>query len=149
MSSRVAHVYQLKDRLLIHPLLETTAGVLIAAEPYATLSLETEAHGLGHAVLAALAHSGRTVPHPTDWKAMAAPRLKAAGVRSEKAFQTGTRNVFVERDDRGFQVESTRNGGAKGEDKGFAPLPDSIALPLAATPEQLGAAIRVGLAKCQ
>jgi len=100
-------------------------------------------------VLGALSRSGRTVPHPAVWHGLAAPRLKAAGVRSEKAFQSGARSVDVERAGRDLQIEPSRNGGTQGDGKGFVPLPElTITLPLNSSAEALGEAVRAGLERC-
>jgi hypothetical protein len=51
---------------------------------------------LGTAVLSVLQGSMWSIPHPTDWKGVLEPLLKAAGVKSWKAFATGTLGVHVE-----------------------------------------------------
>ena len=143
-----AAVYELKDRILIHPWQETTAGLGIAGEPYVNLPLDVELKALGDAVLSALSHSGKTVPHPASWKDLDKPRLQAAGVKSEKAFQSGTRSLSVERG-QAFRLEPSRNGGSKGSTKGFEPLPElSTSLPLSSTAAALGQAIRACFERC-
>jgi hypothetical protein len=141
-----AAVYQLKDRILLHPWQRTDMGLGIGTEPYVPLPLEVAAANLGTSVLEVLGQSGRTIPHPKVWKGQGAERLKAAGVRSERAFQAGSRYVGVERKDAGFVIEPSRNGGTKGDAKGFEPLPSrAIALGSDASAEDLGNAIRQGL----
>ncbi len=141
-----AAVHQLKDRILVHPWQQTDMGVGIASEPYVAIPLEADTEQLGKSILDALGESGRTVPHPTVWKGQDASRLEAAGVKSERAFQDGARYVRVERTQAGFLIEPSRNGGAKGDAKGFAPLPDrAIAVDAGASADDLGKAIRKGL----
>ena len=141
-----AAVYQLKDRILVHPWQQTDTGLGIASEPYVAIPLEADTGKLGASILDVLGESGRTVPHPTVWKGQAAPRLKAAGVKSERAFQDGARYVRVERTHRGFLIEPSRNGGTKGDAKGFEPLPDRvIALNAGASADDLGKAVRMAL----
>jgi hypothetical protein len=143
-----AAVYELKDRILVHPWQQTTAGLGIASEPYIGLPLDAEPKSLGNSVLSALSHSGQTVPHPMTWKGLDKPRLEAAGVKSEKAFQSGARSVGVERG-QAFRLEPSRNGGSKGDTKGFEPLPElSMSLPLSSTAAALGQAIRNCLERC-
>ena len=143
-----AAVYQLKDRILIHPWQQTTAGLGIASEPYVSLPLDAEPASLGNSIFIALSKSGQTVPHPTTWKGLDKPRLEAASVTSEKAFQTGARSVCVERG-QAFRLEPSRNGGSKGDTKGFEPLPElSMSLPLSSTAAALGQAIRDCLECC-
>jgi hypothetical protein len=144
-----AAVYQLRDRVLIHPWQRTTTGLGIASEPYISLPLDANFTALGNCVLTALTHSGQSVPHPSSWKGLEAPRLKAAGVKSEKAFQSGARSLTVDRVDQALRIEPSRNGGTKGESKGFEPLPKlSTSLPLTSTAEKLGSAIRAALEMC-
>jgi hypothetical protein len=121
---RRAAIHQLKDRFFIHPWQMTDTGLGIASEPYVALPLEADAASLGNAALEALSQSGRTVRHPSDWKAQATPRLKAAGAKSEKAFQTDARYVSIELDGSQLLVEPSRNGGTTGDRKGFTELPD-------------------------
>jgi len=118
-----AAIHQLKDRMFIHPWQVTEDGLGIASEPYVALPLDADSAALGKAALEALRKSGRTVPHPKDWKAQAAARLKAAGVKSEKAFQAGARYVSIERDASRLTIEPWRNAGTTGDSKGFDPLP--------------------------
>jgi hypothetical protein len=141
-----AAVYQLKDRILVHPWQRTDMGLGMATEPYLALPLEVDAATLGKTVLDALGESGRTIPHPTVWKGQGAARLKAAGVKSERAFQTGSRYVSVERKRGGFLIEPSRNGGTKGDAKGFEPLPShAIALNSDSSVDDVGNAIRKGM----
>ena len=144
-----AAVYELKDRVLIHPWQRTTEGLGMASEPYVTLPLDADAKTLGTSVLRALEQSGRTIPHPTSWRGLEAARLEAAGVKSERGFQLNARSVSVDRSADSLRIEPSRNGGASGDTKGFAPLPElSTSLPLHASAEQLGAAVRAGLERC-
>jgi hypothetical protein len=144
-----AAIYQLKDRMLIHPWQRTTMGLSMACEPYFSLPLDADAKALGDAALKALSLSGRTVPHPSSWNGLGAARLKAAGVKSEKAFQLGARSLTAEREAQGFRIEPSRNGGAIGDSKGFEPLPElSMSLPLTSNAEALGAAIRACFERC-
>lgn len=104
------------------------------------LALEIEPKALGkspalHCVAAvlsrALAQSDRVVPHPTqhEWKGSFAPFLKAAGVRSYRAFMDDARSVEIGVVDDELSLTPHRNLGSKG---GFELLPD-LAVSLAAT----------------
>ena len=147
--SHSAAIYQLKDRVLIHPWQITTMGLGIASEPYVSLPLDADTRTLGESVLKALSLSGRTVAHPTSWKELGTARLTAAGVKSEKAFQSGARSLSAERAAQGIRIEPSRNGGTRGDAKGFAPLPElSLSLPLTASAESLGAAILACFERC-
>src|SRR5918995_7305662 len=107
-----AAVYELKDRIFVYPLQQTTAGLGLASEPYVSLPLDVEPESLGNAVLTALSQSGKTVPHPTSWTGSDKPRLEAAGVKSQAAFHAGARSISVERDEV-LRLEPSRNGGSK------------------------------------
>ena len=134
--------------MFVHPWQQTTAGLGIASEPYVSLPLDARPDSLGNSVNSALSKSGQTVPHPTIWKGLDKLRLKAAGVKSEKAFQTGARSVSIERG-QVFRLEPSCNGGSKGDTKGFEPLPElSMSLPLSSTAAALGQAIRECLERC-
>jgi hypothetical protein len=80
-------IYQLKDRMFIHPWQLTETGLGMGTEPFVALPLEVDPSNLGQAAWEALHQSGRTVALPTDWKTQRAARLKAAGVKSENAFK--------------------------------------------------------------
>jgi hypothetical protein len=124
-------------------------GLSIASEPYFSMPLDADAKALGDSVLNALSVSGRTVPHPTSWKGLSTARLNAAGVKSEWAFQLGTRSLSAEREAQKLRIEPSRNGGTKRDAKGFEPLPElSISLPLNSSAETIGAAIRACFERC-
>jgi len=124
-------------------------GLGIASEPYLSLPLTIDSDKLGEAVLAALTHSGRVVPHPVSAKGLAAPRLSAAGVKSERAFQTGTRSLSIERTKKSFRIEPSRNGGSKGDAKGFHPLPElSTFLDCDSDATIIGRAVRACFGRC-
>lgn len=144
-----ASVYRFKDRILLHPNCSTNAGVLLSTAPFEVLPLEASDHQLGLAVSAALASSSRVVAHPADWKVAALPRLAAAGVKTEQAFQRLSSLVQILFDGTSFQLEPTHNGGSKGDLRGFHAIPGSkIILPLAIQPDALGAELRRALALC-
>jgi hypothetical protein len=141
-----AAVYRLKDRILVHPWQRTDMGLGIGSEPYLVVPIEVDAANLGESVLRALGESGRTIPHPTVWKGRGADRLRAAGVKSERAFQAGSHYVSVEHKGSGFLIEPSRNGGTKGDAKGFKPLPShTMALDSDSSADDLGSAIRKAL----
>jgi len=141
--------YRLKDRWLLHPLRRTTAGLLVASEPFVSFPLTAEPEVLGVALVSALEHSEGVVPHPTDWKSHAQPRLAEAGVKSERSFQVGSLLVSIERSPQSYRLEPTRNGGAKGSEKGFLPLAErGVNLPLTASYELLGSALKKAVLQC-
>jgi hypothetical protein len=89
-------------------------------------------------------------PHPQDWKAFSQSFLKAAGLRSWRTLQLGSRCCMIERTATLLQIVPTRNGGTTGDDKGFHALADStIELPSTSDPARLGAALLFAFDRCQ
>ncbi|MDZ7919290.1 hypothetical protein [Rhodoferax sp.] len=145
---RSANVYQLRDRYFVYPLRKTTAGVWLASAEFVSMPLSALDNDLGAAVLAALQQSDGVVPHPTSWTEVANSRLRAAGAKSEKTFMTNARLVAIKSTDL-IELEPHMNGGAKGPQKGFSPVPGcSSTLPTNASSEELGVAIRKSLGAC-
>ncbi|MCR6663879.1 MAG: hypothetical protein NVV60_12225 [Luteimonas sp.] len=120
---QIANIYKLKDRYLVHPDSRTASGIWVACDPFLPLALDADAAAIGNATLSALAASSSAAPHPKDWRAIAMPRLVAAGVRSERSFVSGAALVTVTRDDTGYLLEPHKNGGTSGSAKGFHPAP--------------------------
>jgi len=89
MPDRSAYVYLTnKGVLIVVSQVKTTDGLSRIAPPITVLPTQ-EPLTLGQAVLAALAASGKVIPHPTDWaedsrqsKLVFAPLFKAAKVTS-------------------------------------------------------------------
>jgi hypothetical protein len=128
---------------------KTSAGFWVIAEPYVVLPLATEPEALGNAVIEALSHSLGDVPTPKDWKALAQRRLKAAGTKSEKDFQSGSRLVAIKQSSAGLTVEPHHNGGAHGEKKGFHELKElEVVLTSNASHDQIGTAVLEAFTKC-
>jgi hypothetical protein len=64
-------------------------------------------------LLAALSNSREDVPHPTTWKGLTGPLLKAAGVRSFDAFAKPAKGVDISQDESGVVLIPTKNGGPR------------------------------------
>jgi hypothetical protein len=137
-----ASVYRLKDRLLIHPNCPTPAGIRISVAPFVVLPLDANAQEVGVAIERALSESAKAVPHPTDWKKAAAPRLIAAGLKSEAAFQRCLSLVQVSATDHEIRLVPARNGGPTGDSRGFHEIPTAaISLLKSAQQEAIGTAM--------
>jgi hypothetical protein len=121
---QIASIYKFKERLIVHADSRTTTGVWMAAEPFLPLPIDSSPRDIGSAVSLVLAASLSEVPHPTNWRAASTARLSAAGVRSERSFQTGAALVTVTRNETGYVVEPHRNDGGSGDIKGFQPIPE-------------------------
>ena len=143
-----ASVYRLKDRWLVAPDNKTTAGLLVGLGPFVALPLEATSSDLGSALVKALALSERTIPHPTDWKSVAMPRLTAAGVKNERTFQLGAILVRVKGEGPNLTFTPTHNGGAAGDTKGFHSLLKVALKILTGSDDLLGEALCKAVERC-
>ncbi len=146
----LATVYLRDGRILVQASDRTewrTAGFWIGALPVISLAASSSAAIIGQAVLDALARSRVEVPVPDRGADLEAPLRHAAGVRSHRAFMTGTRACWVSQDKGAIRIDALHNGGASGEERGFSPLPDTEkrTLEATATADAVGRAVRDAL----
>lgn len=138
-----------KNRTLVYPECRTDAGFFVAMEPFIVLQQDPSATELGQALLTALNHSGRTVPTPTDWKTFSQPRLQAAGVKSEAAYQRNSKMVLIEMTGLKVVLKPTKNGGVTGDSKGFSELLGSeVVISSNENPNEIGLAALAVLQVC-
>ena len=143
------HVYELPDRLFLHPFALTDAGFWLAVEPGRRLEVAASHEELGSAVHALIVPVRRPVPTPDrhDYAVLARPLLQAAGVKTWLSLEGNARLCAVAREQDRFVIVPTRNAGTRGDQAGFHDLDDlTRALPLTADSTQLGQAVRDGLA---
>jgi hypothetical protein len=119
MQTQWASIYRFSNHLVVCPVSATTAGIRVAVEPFQVLPSSVSPIDLGAAVRRALTQSRKDVPQPTDWKALALPRLAAAGVKAEAAFQKKSQFVSAEFNGTVLKITPYRNAGAAGATKGF------------------------------
>ena len=145
----LASVAARSDGLFIHALHQTDAGFWTAGLPAVRLSPEAPLTALGAAVQQALAASRRGVPTPkrNDISERDHPVLQEFGMRSWKALQGDARLCQVEQRGETVEITPMRNGGTKGQDKGFHELSaDAFSVPVRdLTAEALGGAVKRGL----
>lgn len=142
-------IYKLRDRILMHPNQITSAGIWLATPEYVVLGLDSSAQKIGNAVFIALENSGNTIPHPISWTGLSKPRLDAAGVKSEAAFHKSTRLVSVIKNLTQIEIKPSRNGGTKGDERGFHYLSNAtIHLACHASATEIGQAILSAFALC-
>jgi hypothetical protein len=120
--AKQAAIYKFATRVVVCSDCKTTAGVGITTEPYEVLFTPVAATALGEAVWRALEGSRCDLPHPSNFKDLALPRLAAAGVKSEAAFQNGSGLVTVKLDGDSICVTPHQNGGTRGDGAGFSPI---------------------------
>ena len=103
---------------------------------------------LGGLVRSGLANSKTRIPHP-DFRSGPAPARrklwKLAGVRSEGAFERGTREVHVTWDDSGPDIVITPYRNGRGRDNFTGMLDQVITVSAGADDVMLGAAVRRAL----
>ena len=112
--------YLVNRRVLIAPLVRTTSGVGLEIYPQ-NLGSSPDHKEVEAGLATAFARSEWMVPHPaqSEWKGFFDPFLKAAGVRSLKAFMATAQLLNVEEKDGVWIVTPHRNLGAK---EGFEPI---------------------------
>lgn len=106
-----ASIYKLPSRFIVCPVSTTTSGIGITSEPYIVLPTPVSAVELSRAINQALDSSHDGVGHPQSWKELAAPRLAAAGVKSEATFQEQASLVCLIADRKTLTFMPHRNGG--------------------------------------
>ncbi len=120
--------YRVKDKLIIGYLVRTSMGLGLEVDPR-PLMMTTSNDDVAMAIGEALKASEKVIAHPTrdQWKGLFQPFIRAAGVRSFKAFMTDAIRVGIDRYDAQLKLEPHRNLGPK---MGFEPIPsDVIVLP--------------------
>lgn len=148
MSSQCASIYKLPTHFVVCPVSKTTAGVYIAIEPYQVLSDPISPIELGEAICRALHDSHEKIAHPTDWKALASPRLAAAGVKTESSFQNKSKLVSAEFDGVVLTITPHRNGGTAGDGKGFHETIEHAAHVRKMSSESVGSASLLAFERC-
>lgn len=113
-------VYRVNGKLVVAPMVRTTSGLGLEVDPL-SLGASPDRKAVEAAIAAALAQSGRVVPHPaqSEWKGSFDPFLKAAGVRSLKAFMATAQSLCIDEKEGALTITPNRNLGAK---EGFEPL---------------------------
>lgn len=148
-----AMVYQRADAVYVCAQNRTewrSAGFLIQGEHVTRLGCDIPADTLGQAVADALSAGKAGVPAParSEMALLVKPLVRAAGVRSWRAFLRGTRACFAER-----QLESIKLSpsiaGSREARKGFLVRPGyDVFVQTGASPADLGRAVREALAQC-
>jgi hypothetical protein len=142
---KAAIVYKRADRIYIHALSKTTAGVWIATPPF--IQVEGGAlSDLGKSVMEALGGSQPQVPHPTKWGGLLAPLLAQAGVKTWETFIREAQCISLEATEDRLKLIPNRNLGTT---EGFEPILDkAIEISLSSSLEQIGLSIVEAFALC-
>ena len=127
MESGIVSVYQQSTQYFLHPFSRAPTSPWRAATPTLALPLDTSDTALGEAVLYLLTECRQDVEAFVQWER---PReemlalLKPARVRSWMTLQRNAKLVGVTAEDGRLRVVPTRNGGNRGDDRGFHDLVD-------------------------
>ena len=99
----------------MHPQSKTIMGLWVLREPCISLPQDCTNEELGNAVLSSLKTSQQGVPHPdkSEFKSLAEPLLKAAGVKSWRAFSNGAEQISVDQNGEAISFTPMRNMGSK------------------------------------
>lgn len=144
-----ANLMSRPDRLLVCPERKAEAGFWLSVEPFTVLATNSELETIGVAILSALGKSSGTELDPTDWKEFGRPRLAAAGVKTETAFQRGSKLVCIEMSAGKICFTPNHNGGTKGDSKGFRVIESEVScVPASVTPSEIGRVALASLLKC-
>ena len=147
MNKKSASIYERKGSIYITASLRTEDGLWIEDGPCTKLDLTETSMDIGDALLEALSRSGRVIPHPTEWKSVDEdnPILDAAGIKRWRTFRRGTRCLSI-----ALLEELTLTPTAAEGSQGYAHLPDEmIRLPVSATANDVGNAVRRALSLCR
>ncbi len=145
----LANLLQTPNRTLVYPERKTKDGLWVACEPYVVLPAAPTPDQVGQAVLESLKLSQGSEPTPVDWKKSSAPRLAAAGVRSESAFQRGSKLVSIEQAAGEIRFVPHHNGGTRGSAKGFTPInKECTSLPEPGESFKVGSVALASLLRC-
>ena len=92
---KIAMVYERNNLFYIRASSQTIAGVWIDDGDCHVISIDSDFEEIGKYVRFALNNSNSNIPHPLDWKAINAPLLKAAKVKSWITFGKTAKCIIV------------------------------------------------------
>ncbi|MCL2183526.1 MAG: hypothetical protein FWB85_08670 [Chitinispirillia bacterium] len=139
---KAASIYVRNSHFYIVPLASIIVGVYVGVEPVVVIADTVSDETLGQNILDTVALPVPKVPKPessAEWTQYGKPLLKAAKVRSWKAFMDGSQLINIEQDVDGMiELLPTVNNG-----KSFSHRPKNIqVLSSDCTPAELGKAVR-------
>jgi hypothetical protein len=148
-AERLAAVIARDADFLVEPNCQTVAGLWISADSVVRLPRAAPATRLGASVRLALAASRRGESNVTDWRTFPSGLLRSAGVWSWSALQRSAARCQVETGPTGIRVLLSRNGGTRGEGRGYHLLEElAIGIPTGASDEELVTAVLSAVAAC-
>lgn len=146
---KIISVYRRKGKIIIGPNHKTTDGVWIDSGPYEICTDSIDTGELGKIILKTIKKSKNGIPHPISWDGFTKPLQKASGVKSYSSFLNGTLRCSVELSDKLYFMPY-RNGGYKGDAKGFHEISEEQFSILANSPDdKIGKSLLDALEKCK
>jgi hypothetical protein len=144
---RSAEVYLRKNAYFINPLVGSAGGEPCLFSPPVTMLPDSASPArIGEAVQAALAASHPNASWPTDWKALIAPLLSAAGAKDWASFAKGTRALRAD-ELRGRVVFLPTT--SKKERSAFTPIGQEFTVDADLSDAvKLGEAVQLALSRC-
>jgi hypothetical protein len=133
-----------RSKVYLHPYSQTTEGFWIFSDP--VLVMEPTDRNAGALIRSVLLASKTSVPHPTSWKDLTAPLLRAASVKSFDALVRGAKTVELYFDGELVKYVPTRNAGPG---QAFLHMPEkSLASPIQ-DEEVLGSTLSAAFELCE
>jgi hypothetical protein len=149
---RRAGAYRTGNMLLLHAVAYTRAGIGVLVPPVHRFTSETDPGVVGAALSDLLASPPSIVP-PDGWKdraEMGKQFLKAAGFRSWKQLEARAVYCSIEAGEERITLTPLRNGGTRGDKKGFQPFgAPVVTVAVDAPTRELGAAVSEALHRSQ
>jgi hypothetical protein len=131
----------LENKFIIHASSRTKDGLWILTPPCLPVPIDAGNEFLGNTVISSLDRSREGLPRPDNWKALLAPLLKSAGVRSWRAFARGAKHACVEESDGRLEVMPSKMD----EEHSFIDQPERAVTIAVRDPGPLGEALRAAL----
>ena len=146
-------IYELPDRFFLHASAKTEDGFYIASEPTSSAALETGDIELGELVIDTLRASSLIgiVPTPqmNQYTELDRTVLRLSGCKSWMAIHRKGKLCEILSNGSVITIIPMRNGGTKGEDKGFSPLREKSLTVNKIDAAALGKQLREGFRLCE
>lgn len=113
MRNKHITIYKSERQYIIHSDSYTTAGVLLASEPYFKLDISVTPFELISHIKQALQASSENIPHPTNWDGQASQYAQVIGC-SMKKLHKDFMHCSLQEDDKFITIDPSLNKGSKG-----------------------------------
>ena len=142
-----AIIHERKNIFYIRASSRTTAGIWVDDGDCYVISIDSEYEEIGKYVRIALNNSHSGISHPTDWKAVNDPLLKAANMKSWSTFGKTAKCVIIEME-KDIRINPTKNKSHLNQ--GFVGDGNSVVtIPIDVSNVELGKNIRDAWLLCE